>query len=120
MLNIVSATASMTTLIASGNITSSSNLPMISSKATRKTQSTGAYDLIFPDLHIDFPSRAEVQVCIDAAFKLHHSTIPHAGLFSSTGGATLVVPPTPIPRESMVGFCLVRAMSIVNAIGYEV
>lgn len=120
MLRMASATEAAAVLISSGNTEASSSLPMITSKANRSNQVVGAYDLIFPELHKDIPTREEVEKCVSLAFIMHHSGTQHGGLFSSTGGSTTVLKPIQIPRVTTIDFMMVRAMSMVNAIGYEV
>lgn len=47
-------------------------LPMISQKAMWQTQITGCYDLIYGQgLHLDFPTRLEVQKAIQMGYTMH-------------------------------------------------
>lgn len=118
MINIDSATQSAKILLTAG-ATNITNLPMIAQKGNWKTQITGVYDLIFPDLHIDFPTREDMLKTLTDAFNLHNITNMHFGEKSSPGVNT----PCYIalkPKEKIVGKVKVRAGSIINGIGYGV
>jgi len=97
------------------------NLSTVVSKASPVNQNTGAYDLIYPYLHQDFPTREEVKMFVDMSFQLHHSTNFHNGLKSTFGSTT--IPPVAFKTgeymNELVG-AFVRTMTPVKSIGYGV
>lgn len=94
---------------------------MLAKKADWSVHVIGTYDLIFPHLHIDFPTREEVLQAIQKTMDIHHATIKHYGKYSHTGGKTKAAPAPNIRCEIKGGPEFVRGRgSVVNAIGYGV
>lgn len=118
MIDIDSATESAKTLMRAG-ANSITNLPMVSKKGDWKTQITGVYDLIFPDLNKDFPTRMELLQTLTNMLSLHNTSNLHNGYLSSPGTPTPCTVSS-IPKEQIIGKIKVRAGSTVNAIGYGV
>ena len=75
-----------------------SSLPFITSKALWKTHIEGAYNLIYPLMHINYPTRDEVDLAIVNAFKAHDMSNFHNGE-GSTPGRTQVPKVLFIPKE---------------------
>ena len=69
----LSATKLMASPAASARLTGMGVcLPMVSMKAMWQTQITGCYDLIYGQgLHLDFPTRQEVQQAIQMGYTMH-------------------------------------------------
>lgn len=102
---------------------------MVASKAKTDTQDIGVYDLIYPFLHENYPTRDEIDKLIKDVFIAHHSTnwhLPISAITPSPGspigmpGNTVSEPVPLIPKEKVVGKVKVRSGSPVNAIGYGV
>jgi len=73
-----------------------SSAPFITSKTDWSTQINGAYNLLFPFIHVDYPVRTEVisyvvQKITDA-FKDHNQYNYHFGAYSSPGIDVPVMP----------------------------
>lgn len=110
------------------NITNA--LPMVTMMAKWSNQVIGAYDLIFPHLHKDYPMRNEVELLVKQTIALHHLTNWHLPVgMSVTGspgsplglpGSTTDIKTLLVPKEVFVNKVLVRAGSPVNSIGYGI
>ena len=75
-------------------------LPMVSFKAMWINQITGTYHLIFGQgLHVDFPTRLEVQKCVQLAIATHNHT-GNLG-FPTSPGAGQVLEPLYVKDETM-------------------
>ena len=98
-------------------------LPMLVPKSMWEVnQIIGTYDLIYPWMHIDYPTRLEVQKEIQNTMNNHVGSFGHNGVGDSTTSQAPPVPPAEfIPNETLAGETLyVRASSPVNAVGYGV
>ena len=84
-MDIAGATKAAEKLIESENLLTDSAW-FVAEKASWITQISGSYNLLFPWIHIDFPTRDEVMKYvsfkIDLAFVNHNSTHGHNGLYS--------------------------------------
>jgi hypothetical protein len=107
-IDMASATQSATALLANSSLAGSA--PGIPSKASWRTQIIGAYDLMFPSMHLDIPTRDEVLVAIQSTISVHHATTPHFGSGSFPGGATNAIPTIISPVTAPGGPSLVRAI----------
>lgn len=116
MVDIKGAAMAGGVLIGSGT-KASTKLPMNAAQESSLVQNTGIYDLVFPVMHVDYPTRDEVYMAIQGAFLKHHSSNMHGG---SSPGATVISPVETIPRETAIDGQSVRAGSPVNAIGYGI
>ena len=94
---------------------------MIPKKKQWKVQIEGCYDLIFPYMHIDYPTREDVYNYISELFRLHHSINYH----KYTPNQTPVMPilmrdPMTIPGNVnlLEAGIFVKRGSTINAIGY--
>lgn len=125
MLDYLGAQQAAATLQASGDQASnvdliSVDLPMIGEKNKWANQIQGAYDLIFPYMHEDYPLRTETDEAIFASFKLHHAGHKHNGKKSKHRGYKNDAVQTAFqPREIFVALAgKARSGSPINAIGY--
>lgn len=129
MLDIIGAGQAAMKLVEASRYDISSSLVMIPDKVAWETQIIGSYDLIFPHLHIDFPTRDEVffQIfnAINDSLALHNSTNCHNGESSTPGIQTPpIVKDEFMLKEEPYGDedseILVRSNSPVSPIGYGV
>lgn len=118
MVDIKGASMAATKLMAAGALRGY-KLPMVPQKVQSMVQNTGTYDLIFPIMHIDFPTRLEVFTAIQNAFNMHHNTNKHFGT-GSVPGMTTVPQIGIMAMETMIDGQKVRARSPVNSVGYGV
>lgn len=119
MLDLIGANNAASKLLQAGRTDVSNNLPSISNKIKQEIQITGAYDLIFPYIHSDFPTRAELYKYMVDSFFDHSSQNQHFGLLSSNT-PTIILPPPIKDAERYVNDLIVRANSPVNEIGYGI
>jgi hypothetical protein len=114
MIDVKSATLAAATLTATGAFTITTEPQTIPLKAKDEMQNQGIYDLIFPYLHVDFPTREEIMSYTAQAFLIHAGTNAHN------------MPLTPFPVSPMMrevshkDGVIVRAGSPVNGIGYGI
>ena len=95
------------------------NLAVIPSKMQWNIQIQGAYDLIYPYLHQDYPTREEVFMALQMSFQMHHASNKHFGKYSYNSNTPDAQQTQNIPRETVnLQGEKVRAGSPVNAIGY--
>lgn len=119
MFDIVEAGKTVLTLMSSPDIGMTFNTPMIPDKKKWETQIEGAYDLIYPYLNEDFPTRNEVYAYATELFHTHHNMNYHWPL-NWTFISQVPTIATSIPGFSYRGdSVLVRAGSKVNIIGYN-
>lgn len=116
------ATEAAMALIAGGStLATSVNLPMIPEKTLWDTQIVGTYDLIFPHMHFDYPTRDEVYAYVQASFDIHDISNYHNGK-DSQPGSTIVETTPYIPMEvtveGLTEISVVRGASPINDIGY--
>ena len=129
MFDAIGAGQAAMKLVQAGRYDISSSLVMIPDKVLWETQIIGAYDLIFPHLHVDFPTREEVffQIynAIDESLALHNSTNCHNGEGSTPGTQTPPIVKEEFRlKEELYGDedseLFVRSGSPINVIGYGV
>ena len=125
MLDYIGAQQAAASLQASGDQAANIDLatvdlPMVGPKSIWSNQIQGAYDLIFPYLHEDYPLRTETDQAIFSSFKLHHAGHKHNGKKSKHRGYKNDAVKTSFqPREIFVALAgKARAGSPVNGIGY--
>jgi len=117
--NLADATLAAEALLAHSSLAGESAL--IPGKSDWATQIIGAYDLIFPHLHIDIPTRLEVQSALQTTMDTHHLTIKHDGKDSFVGQETLATLTAVDNNETSGGPGLVRSIgNSVLAKGYGV
>jgi hypothetical protein len=124
LTNLVDAALVATKLAIAPETGLTSCLPMLVLKSDWvNVQIVGTYDLIYPWLHIDFPTRLEVQAELQVTMNDHTQNMWHNGIASSPMyPAYPVAPATLFPNELVVGLegLRVRSMSVANAVGYGV
>jgi hypothetical protein len=122
MIDLASATSrSMAVSHLQGSAITNS-LPMVSQMGTAIMQNTGVYDLIYPVMHVNYPTRDEIDLLIQTTLLTHHLANWHLPISSPLGspGATVVQPVQLIPKETMAKSVMVRAGSPVNSVGYGI
>lgn len=121
MIDLKGAAAAATSLVGNKSVVARKvKLPMVAIKAAWDVQAQGVYDLIFPYLHVDYPTRIETLMAISGAVLIHCSTNMHNGEGSTPGTPNSAILPV-IPREfKFADGPTVRAGSPINAIGYGV
>jgi hypothetical protein len=105
-----------------------SYLPTSIAKTRWQNQVIGVYDLIYPFLHTNYPTRGEVWTNMQNSLNGHVNSFAHNGIgCSTTPMHGPVPPPSYVPNEAIASTALteaqplmVRATSAVNAIGYGV
>lgn len=98
------------------------NLPIIEQKKTLDIQVQGAYDLMFPYMQINFPTKEEILQYVYQSFFIHDLSHGHNGDSKnpSTNFPTVLGGIVPIPAFITIMKNRVRAVSPVNKIGYGV
>lgn len=95
------------------------NLPCVPLKNVWKNQIIGSYDLMFPYLHKDYPTREEVYISIQQSFHQHHKNNKHWGkrsirTYSHDEQQTQIIPRETANAQGEK----VRINSPINKIGY--
>lgn len=100
MIDINGATQSMTKLATNTTLTSMGVVTTnIASKASWNMQVKGEFALLFPDIHILFPTREEVSKYLTQAFATHHGS----NLHKSGPEFTMVQPIIDaLPKETVI------------------
>lgn len=117
MIDLPSASLSATTLLVHSSLAGKS--AKNPGKAPWNVQVTGAYDLIFPHLHIDIPTRLEVKAWGDVMINSAHMATVRKHYSNSS--PTVIPPVMPKPAETMIGTMMARRIGDnVNVLGYGV
>lgn len=115
-LDLAGATLAATKIV---GVTNLAGVVKVPGKSTWDVHIRGAYDLIFPHLHQDIPTRAEVKKYVKACFQFHLNNRRHNGWRSRHGGSTPGFDVHFINSEAPGGAGQVRAIGDnVNSIGY--
>jgi hypothetical protein len=112
MIDYTSAVMSAAQLQRLGaNVTA--NMSKIPQKALDSVQNEGTYDLVFPYMHKDYPTREEVEIFVMQSFMDHNMNVDYNTIVPSK--QTMLK-----PKEGPIDGVLVKQGSAINNIGYGI